>query len=168
MNVEYEDPFRIVVHDIYLASTTSRHSPESDAEPKYNDYRNMDLQLKHEVINAGRSTIKSDVHVLRINTNFGVRWVEKSTENTTDKHREMAMIEASIVIEIYLPEGLSSADTKNIEVSAMKVATFHSWPYWRELLDSTCARMCLPKVFFQSNPAMNHEQTGYSKNQITH
>ena len=78
----------------------------------------------------------------------GVRWVadaEPSTEKNevVDNIKMLAHIESDLVA-CYLMKKELSFDS--LRAFGEKNSGVHVWPYWRELLSSSCDRMRLPKI----------------------
>ncbi len=54
-------------------------------------------------------------------------------------------IEATFIL-IYKAEKLEGLDEKNFNAFAETNGIYNAWPYWREFVQNTVARMCLPPL----------------------
>lgn len=125
--------------DIYLRRSISHSEPEFDA--KYSDFSSLIIQNKHHV--PKYETLEGDGEVLfRVFVDVGVRWVEKKEEKV-DEVEPAFIIEARFVAEYLMKENI---DEECLKEFAKKNASYHVWPYWRELLSSQCERMRLPRI----------------------
>lgn len=151
------------IHDVYLRNILSRC--EGDFDPKY--YPNLEdlsVQLKHYVKESTVVELENDGRLLRVTIDVGVRWIDESIKDENDS--EVAVIEAEYIAEYDMKEELEKAC---IDEFSLKNASFHVWPYWRELLSSQCDRMHLPKVIlptvqFASNQGICDESKDNPKN----
>jgi hypothetical protein len=75
---------------------------------------------------------------------LGTRWIIPCEEKNGDDDPEVkAHIEGVMVAE-YLMQADPAPDA--LKQFALKNASFHIWPYWREYLSTQCLRMNLPKL----------------------
>jgi hypothetical protein len=97
---------------------------------------------------------KSTINLFRVFIELGARWISPSLESEKpDDSQVKAYIEGVMVAE-YLIE--SDPGPEALKQFALKNASYHVWPYWREYLTTQCLRMNLPKfvmpaVQFSSN-----------------
>jgi hypothetical protein len=131
------------IQDVYVSSMICRHA--DDADPKYTDYSVFEIQLKHHVSKSSVVELEDGDQIMRVKVDLGVRWVEEDSEDKGGREiiTEKALVEASFIAEYGIKKSL---DKKSLDEFALKNVSFHVWPYWRELLATTCARMELPKV----------------------
>lgn len=130
------------IRDVYVKSLIA--SSADDFEPKY--YENFDSltqQNKHLVSKSSIIVVDgSDTDpdkVFRVHVEYGVRWSEASEQEGEQK----AIIEAEFVVEYLMKKELNS---DCLSAFALKNASFHVWPYWRELVSSQCERMQMPRI----------------------
>lgn len=140
------------IRDVYLRNLQSECA--DDFDPKYADYENISVQMKHGVKKTELGTLNDQEEILRVHVELGVRWLESASPEAQDSPSVCAFIEAEFVAEYSLKDSL---ETECIDEFALKNASYHIWPYWRELLMSQCLRMHLPKLVL---PAM---QLAHSK-----
>jgi len=60
-----------------------------------------------------------------------------------DAFNELGRIAAHFVAEYELTEDLTQ---ECLDAFALKNASYHVWPYWREYVSISCARMNVPKI----------------------
>jgi hypothetical protein len=86
----------------------------------------------------------SEEGMIRIVAECGMRLIttpESETDNRVTE--EKALISATIVAEYQVIDGLSADAVKEF---ADHNGLFHIWPFWREYVHSTCARLRIPVV----------------------
>jgi hypothetical protein len=137
-----------------------------DFDPKYDDGAdNLEVQLKHAVTRSEVLEVKNSEqtqHIFRVFVDLGARWVEAALEEqgdageTAHEPHVKAQIEATLIAEYALKE---DPGKEALDAFALKNASYHVWPYWREYLSSQCQRMGLPKVVVPTiQIAHNHNQ----------
>ncbi len=132
------DVFRI--HDVYLHNSQSQCINGFD--PKYD--QNLDkliTQTKHGVKQSHLAQVDDSQRLVRVFIEVGARLIDPSVEQEKDSVR--AFIEAEFIAEYTLDQDLNQAC---IDEYALKNASYHVWPYWREFLMSQCTRMYLPRL----------------------
>lgn len=131
------------IRDVYVKSLLANSA--EDFEPKYFEgfdrliQQNKHLVSKSSVMvidGAGVNTEK----VFRVHVEYGMRWSEASEE---DEGEQKVIIEAEFVVEYLMKKDLNS-DCLN--AFALNNASFHVWPYWRELVSSQCERIQMPRI----------------------
>lgn len=134
------------IRDVYLHS--SRASLEDAFEPKYDsDLDKLEVQFKHIVTRS--SVLELDegnrtINLFRVFVELGTRWIISGERKNGDKALEVkAYIEGTMVAEYLM---LDDPGPEALNQFAMKNASFHIWPYWREYLTSQSVRMNLPKL----------------------
>lgn len=136
------------VQDVYLRRIVAECA--ENLEPKYSDtLESARVEAMHLVrrFEVGRIEGEGDgADVLRVFVLLGVRWVDQEAQS--DEPPVHARVEAEFIAE-YLMKAPLEEDC--INEFAQKNASYHVWPYWRELLMNHCARMHLPRLVL---PAM--------------
>ena len=135
------------IQDVYLYSTIA--SISDGFEPKYDtDIENLQIQFKHVVTHSDVLALDEDgkkTQIFRVFIELGARWVlpPKNVEENSDESGYKAMVEGRMVAEYKMQEDPGPEALKEF---ALKNASYHIWPYWREYLVSQCMRMNLPKA----------------------
>jgi len=149
------DTFRI--NDVYLRNSVAQCV--NDFEPKYfSDLDKLETQTKHVVSEAQSAKINEAQWLVRIFIELGVRLVDPGVE--PEEMSVRAVIEAEFVAEYTVDEELEQS---YIDEYALKNASYHVWPYWREFLMSQCGRMHLPRLVL---PTVQFAQNRHDTNQI--
>lgn len=132
------------IRDVYVKSLIANSA--DDFEPKY--YENFDSltqQNKHLVSKSSVMLVDgSDTDpdkIFRVHVEYGMRWNEAPEHEGEGEQK--AIIEAEFVVEYLMKKDLNS-DCLN--AFALENASFHVWPYWRELVSSQCERMQMPRI----------------------
>ena len=140
------------IRDVFQRATLAEITEEF--EPKYSDVP-LRLQFKHVVTQSQIIEVDEDKEdndepcLFRVYIELGARWVidvsdgEETPSEEDDGAEVMALIDATFVAE-YQIEGKPGKDALN--EFALKNASYHVWPYWREYLMSQSMRMNLPKI----------------------
>jgi len=127
------------IQDVYLRDLLAHCQPDFD--PKYNvNIEGLAVQLKHFVKQSMLVAV-DDQEMLRVFVELGARWLDEKEQDEAKAVK--VLIEAEFVAEYLLKETLDKA---SIDEFSLKNASYHIWPYWRELLTNQCARMRLPCV----------------------
>lgn len=127
------------IQDVYLRDLLAHCQPGFDPKYHAND-EGLVIQTKHYVKQSLLLTV-DDQQMLQVFIELGARWVDEQ-EQDEDKSVKV-LIEAEYVAEYSLKDVL---DEESVNEFSLKNASYHIWPYWRELLSSQCARMRLPCV----------------------
>lgn len=135
------------IRDVYLRATQALLV--DDFEPKYDS--NLDafeLQLQHVVTHSSVLELEQEgesaIKLFRVFIRFGTRWLSPAgTAETPEEDRVRAVIEGTMVAEY---EMKSDPGADALKEFALRNASYHVWPYWREYLATQCLRMNLPKV----------------------
>jgi hypothetical protein len=152
------------IRDVYVRDSESYLA--EGFEPKYDpDPDALDVQFQHIVTESSVLEVEDggDVpaRLFRVFIRFGARLVapngsDEATPEAPDADRESpvdrdsvdpsrvrALIACMMVAEYDMVGEPSEASLKAF---ALRNASFHAWPYWREFLASQCVRMNLPRV----------------------
>ncbi|MFI3190688.1 preprotein translocase subunit SecB [Crenothrix sp. D3] len=128
------------IHDVYLRSSISQCVNGFD--PKYDqDIDKLITQTKHGVKQSHLAKVDENQWLVRVFIEVGIRLVDPEIEQEDESVR--AFIEAEFVAEYTVSEDLNQ---ECINEYALKNASYHVWPYWREFLMSQCTRMYLPRL----------------------
>lgn len=127
------------ITDVYVRDMTAHCY--GDFEPKYYpNLETLDIASKHFVEKV--DVVELDAKkFMRVFINLGVRWVDP-TANSEELGLK-AQIETVFVVEYFMTEELKK---ESIDAFALQNASYHVWPYWRELLMNQAARMHLPRI----------------------
>lgn len=127
------------IQDVYLRDLQAHCQPDFD--PKYNaGIESLEVQIKHLVKQSQLVTVDSQ-QMLQVFVELGARWFDENEQEEAKAVK--VLIEAEFVAEYLIKETLEKDSTDEF---SLKNASYHIWPYWRELLTSQCARMRMPCV----------------------
>lgn len=149
----------LTIRDVYLRSSSA--ALMDDFEPKYDvDADRLEVQFKHVVTHSNVLELEEDAGektcLFRIFVDLGTRWVLPNVESD-ENPAVKAHIEGTMVAE-YQMDNDPGPDA--LKTFALKNASYHIWPYWREYLSSQCLRMNLPKLVMPARQfASNHSDT---------
>lgn len=123
-----------------------------DFEPKYalrSEGQELSIQFKHNVVSSQVLRLtnedKSKI-VFRVNIAVGIRYIQKSEEDSKQNEKPAAQIEAVYSVDYRLTdEGLLN-NKDALDEFALKNASYHLWPFWREFAMAQAQRMNLPPV----------------------
>ena len=142
------DTFRI--HDVYLRNSVAQCV--NGFEPKYTpDIDKLEIQHKHVVREAQIAQLDETQWIVRVFIELGARLVDSDMEQEDESVR--AFIEAEYVAEYTVDKEMEQAC---INEFALKNASYHVWPYWREFLMSQCGRMHLPRLVLPTMQLAHH------------
>ena len=128
------------IQDVYLRDLVARCEGEFD--PKYNaDFGSLVIQFKHHVKQSMVVELDSQEKLLRVYVELCARWVDENIQDEANSVK--VFIEAEFIAEYLMKDIL---DKISIDEFSLKNASYHIWPYWRELLSSQCDRMHLPRA----------------------
>ncbi|MFT5760588.1 MAG: hypothetical protein ACI9LM_005375 [Alteromonadaceae bacterium] len=132
------------IRDIYVKNFLANSA--EGFEPKYSEnFDSLLQQNKHLVSKSSVMVIDGpDVDkekVFKVHVEFGMRWSEPTEQDGEGEQK--AIIEAEFIIEYLMINDLSN---DSLNEFALKNASFHAWPYWRELVSSQCERMQMPRI----------------------
>ncbi|HEC06257.1 MAG TPA: preprotein translocase subunit SecB [Thiolapillus brandeum] len=128
------------IRDVYLRGLDARCL--GDFDPKYApDLTELTIQQMHLVNQSQVVEIEGDRQLLRVFVRLGVRWMD--SKDSSEEESIRALIEAEFITEYEMTKDLEKAA---IDEFSLKNASYHVWPYWRELLSSQCSRMHLPRL----------------------
>ena len=127
------------IADVYLKAT--RAQCVDDFDPKFVDAQaELQVQQMHVVRRSEVIQVEGDGQLLRVYILLGARW---TMPREGDEPEVKAFVEADFIAEYLMTAPLEQAA---IDEFALKNASYHVWPYWREFLSSQCERMRLPRV----------------------
>jgi hypothetical protein len=138
------------IHDVYQRSSVAQCV--NGFEPKYDqDIEKLVTQTKHGVKQAQLAKVDETQWLVRVFIELGARLMDPRVEEEDESVR--AFIEAEFVAEYTVDEELEQAC---IDEYALKNASYHVWPYWREFLMSQCGRMHLPRLVLPTMQLAHH------------
>jgi len=149
------------INDVYLRSSSAWLA--DDFEPKYDPgLDRLELQFKHLVTQSSVSILTEDadaggeqIQLFRVHVELGSRWVDAKAVPEGDEKPVKAEIDATMVAEYVMSR---DPGQEALKLFALKNASFHIWPYWREFLTMHCLRMNLPKLVLPAVQfASNHD-----------
>lgn len=152
------------IRDVLMRASQATLS--EDFDPKYdNGVETLLIQLKHVVTKSQVLEVEDGEQtqqIFRVFVDLGARWVEAGSEEQGDAGETVpeplvkAQIEATLIAEYALTD---HPGKEALDAFALKNASYHVWPYWREFLSSQSHRMGLPKVVVPTiQVAQNHNQ----------
>jgi hypothetical protein len=141
----------VVPFDVYVRDVHAHVADEFD--PKRRMPSELGFQIRHEVGRDGTLIeLESDegsakMEALRYIVETGVRFLEEgpASEDTDTPVSVRAEIIATWVVE-YQVVRREDVDESGIAAFAENNVMYHVWPYWREFIHATCARLRLPQV----------------------
>lgn len=139
---------KLSIVDVYLHRSQAQVAESYDPKLDENSDQLMMQQL-HVVQKSEILETDNDSFLIRIFVRLGVRWLNQQADQE-DSIR--AMIEADFIAEYFASE---KVEQKCIDEFALKNASYHVWPYWREYLSSQSERMRLPRLVL---PAVQFNQ----------
>lgn len=149
MNEELQNAITsLEVSDVYLRDLRAQLSEGFD--PKY-DVQGEELvsQFRHVVTHSEvvatdgqeHDDFDPEVMIFRVFVQLGVRWLIPGSAE--DEANVVATIESEFIAE-YAMHSFPGDDA--LKEFSYQNASFHIWPYWRELLMNQCVRMNLPRL----------------------
>ncbi|RCN59121.1 preprotein translocase subunit SecB [Acidiferrobacter thiooxydans] len=165
----------LAIQDVYLRGYNLTIAPDYD--PKLNP-GTLGVQLRAHVpsghivsLRNNEAPEEASTRLLRIYVDTGLRFVSTTNVNqlpgdgdTATPDAVKAELAAQFVAEYLITCQNLSEEARN--VFAEHNAAFHVWPYWRELIESVCARARLPLVvlpMFAQNALNKAGQTDSQK-----
>jgi hypothetical protein len=128
----------LVIQDVYVKSCQAKCA--DDFDPKSTELEALLVQQMHVVLRSELIDIDGDGQLVRIYIRLGTRWVNPKENSDPDIK---AFVEADFIAEYQVTAELEQAA---IDEFALKNASYHVWPYWREFLSTQCERLRLPRV----------------------
>lgn len=136
--------------DIYQKQTQA--SIAEGFEPKYalrGENQEISIQFKHSVLNSQvlRVTIEGENKIIfRVNIVVGIRYVQKNEDANKQNEKPVAQIETMYSVDYRLIEKSLLDNQDALNEFALKNASYHLWPFWREFAMAQAQRMSLPPV----------------------
>lgn len=129
----------LIISDVYQKESTAYCA--EDFDPKsFNELESLHVQQMHSVHKSEIIEVEENGELLRVFIRLGTRWVSSQEQEEPDVK---AAIESEFIAEYQIK---TSLEQDCIDEFALKNASYHVWPYWREYLSSQCERMRLPRV----------------------
>ena len=127
--------------DIYVKGLNAQYV--NDFSPKYCDFLDeLETETRHNIKGYYTLQLAKDKSIIQISIDLAMRLVRPNPD-TPDEPVVCALIEADYIAEYAMATPLKE---DSLNEFAMKNASYHVWPFWRELLASQCTRMQLPKI----------------------
>lgn len=147
------------IQDVYLRDQLA--ACKGDFNPKYSpDIEKLTIQHMHLVRESAVVEADETDCLLQVFVRLGVRWVDTAEQN--QELSVKAVIEGEFIAEYSMANKL---EQPAIDEFALNNASYHVWPYWRELLSSHCTRMHLPRLILPTVQfAQNRHQPDLAKN----
>lgn len=145
-----EDVFQLAkdglqFNDVFLKKTSC--STGDDFDPKSANWEELVYQFIHVVKGSEVVSVVDDKNVesqyFRVFIDVGCRFISKE-EREAENPEVLSIIEASFCSEYIMLDKNLEEDA--LKVFALKNASHHIWPFWREYLLNMCNRLNLPKV----------------------
>lgn len=140
------------IQDVYVRSLTAYCA--DDFEPKFHDFESIEIQFLHFVRGSAILEVADEqkpdaepVKIFRVFLRLGARWMDTGVSEAKDGNeettnlKEVAKIEGRMTAEYQMTSDIS---TEALSAFAKQNASFHVWPYWREIVASQCSKMNLP------------------------
>lgn len=147
------------IQDVYVRDQVA--TCRNDFNPKYEaDFDSLTVQHMHIVRQSNVLEADEGDCLLQVFIRLGARWVDPSEDS--EELSIKALIETEFIAEYSMTQKL---DQEAIDEFSLKNASYHIWPYWRELLSSHCTRMQLPRLVMPTVQfAQNRHQPDTSEN----
>ncbi|MEX2148969.1 MAG: hypothetical protein WD793_02035 [Steroidobacteraceae bacterium] len=150
----------ITPFDVYIKEAKAYVAPDYDA--RYPD-KGVSFQIRHglkpetERIEVGEAESELRVNVLRYVVDTGVRFVDEvvtdEAETSVKKDKSAEANEPIVRAEItstwlveYRVLKMEDVDLEGIQAFSENNVMYHVWPYWREFVHASCARLRLPQI----------------------
>lgn len=137
---------RLHIRDISLRTCKAELADEYIPKLESQDF---DVQLRWGPRNAKEmvwtnNETKEDDRVFLVLINTAVRFVDKDSESRAEPEiKPKAVFEADFLAE-YKIDGEEPVPGEALDEFARHNVIYHVWPYWRELVQTLCARTNLP------------------------
>lgn len=129
----------LAIEDVYLHAIQANCADSFD--PKYgNGVIELQVENMQHLKEVQLLTLDDQRNILRLKLRLGTRLVKPMEKEPSEV---MAVIEAEFIAEYTLKHEIDEAC---IQAFAEQNASYHVWPYWRELVSSQCERMHLPRI----------------------
>lgn len=154
------------ISDVYMRS--SALSVSQTYEHRSIDVDALQSQFRH-LVEKSEVLVEDDggngQKLFRVFVDLGFRWgfpvkevdgpvkAGEAEDGDAGDFDELGRIEAKFVAEYEMAEDLPR---ECLDAFALLNASYHVWPYWREYVTSSCARMNVPKLVMPTmQPAQN-------------
>lgn len=143
------------IQDVYLHQSMTEC--KQGFNPKYHpDLASLAVQKMQSVRQSTLVEEEDNGRLLQVLVAFGARWVDPAKDDQTEDGQTAtvyARIEAEFIGEYRL---LTELSQDCVNEFALKNASYHLWPYWREYLASQCERMRLPRLVLPAVQLSHH------------
>ncbi len=132
-------------NDAYLKSTNCFTG--DDFDPKATNWEKIAYQFIHVVKGSEVVSVIDDeneeIYYFRVFVKVGCRFIDNE-DRDKDEPDILSRIEAIFCSEYMMRD--KTRDEDELKIFALKNASYHIWPFWREYLLNMCNRLNLPKV----------------------
>lgn len=153
------------IQDVYLYSSQSFLA--EGFEPRYDPGTEaLTVKFKHAVTHTSVLEFDSEegtISIFRVFIELGARWIQESGDGgDSPGDVPKAQIEGVMVAEYRMS---SDPGQEPLKEFALRNASYHVWPFWREFLATQGLRMNLPKLVLptrqiaRNHPCDDQEQT---------
>jgi len=139
----------LILQDVYVRKAEAH--TEGNFDPKYSKDQ-LGVQIKFATVpEVERFELSDDsdpeqkIRFLRFSVETGVRFVVADSHDTSDP-AVRAEITATFSADYAVKNQNDVTDDGVMAFSESENVTYHVWPYWREFIHSTCARLRLPSA----------------------
>lgn len=157
------------ITDVYMRSSTLCVS--QSYEHRSLDVETLESQFRHLIEKSEVLVEQNDngeQSLFRVFVDLGYRWgssmgesinpdknIQAKDDSNEPDFEELGRIEAKFVAEYEIIEELPQ---DCLDAFALNNASYHVWPYWREYVTNSCARMNVPKLVMPTiQPAQNRD-----------
>lgn len=135
----------LAIQSVTLKNLLVKLNDEIDADQFNDSYLENPQQLRH--LNRVRQLENSDdgVWIYRLNTILGIRFLSEHdlNDNDNDKIKPILEIKSEFVAQY---ESSCELNIEEISQFGESHVYYHVWPYWREVIQSSCARLGISPI----------------------
>lgn len=139
------------IRDVYLRRSESQLA--EGFEPKLDpDVDTLEVQFQHLISHFSVLELEVEgeapIQLFRVFVQLGARWLapapDGDTASDTDDGNRLKALIAGVMVAEY--DMRTDPGAEALKAFALRNASYHVWPYWREFLSAQCLRMNLPKL----------------------
>lgn len=152
--------------DVYLRNASMAVSEAFDHRSGLSE--SISAQFRH-VVEKSEVLISDNgedaKRFFRVYIDLGYRWGEEAAKpdgpdggkSEADHFSELGRIEGKYIAEYEITEEVS---VECLDAFALKNASYHVWPYWREFVASACLRLNVPKQVLPTIQLAHNREAG--------